>query len=42
LSIAMGQAEEHVKRQAVVVTGANTEDGAALAIERYILPRSPH
>ena len=42
LSIAMGRAEEHVKRQAVVVTGANTEDGAALAIERYILPRSPH
>jgi hypothetical protein len=28
-----------VKRQADVVTGANTEDGAAQAIERYILPR---
>ena len=39
LSIAMGQAEEAVKRQADVVTGANTEDGAAQAIERYILPR---
>ena len=39
LSIAMGQAEEEVRRQADVVTGANTEDGAALAIERYILPR---
>ncbi|MHC8394748.1 HAD family hydrolase [Pseudomonas sp. LB3P93] len=39
LSIAMGQAEEAVKRQADVVTGANTEDGAAQAIEQYILPR---
>jgi Cof subfamily protein (haloacid dehalogenase superfamily) len=39
LSIAMGQSEEAVKRQADVVTGANTEDGAAQAIERYILPR---
>ncbi|MNR59963.1 putative phosphatase YwpJ [compost metagenome] len=39
LSIAMGQAEEAVKRQADVVTGANTEDGAAQAIKRYILPR---
>ncbi|MDB5996011.1 MAG: hydrolase [Pseudomonas sp.] len=37
LSIAMGQAEEAVKRQADVVTGPNTEDGAAQAIERYIL-----
>jgi Cof subfamily protein (haloacid dehalogenase superfamily) len=36
-SIAMGQAEEAVKRQADVITGANTEDGAAQAIERYIL-----
>ena len=41
LSIAMGQAEEAVKHQADVVTGANTEDGAAQAIERYILPRQP-
>lgn len=39
LSIAMGQAEEAVKRQADVVTEANTEDGAAQAIEKYILPR---
>jgi hydroxymethylpyrimidine pyrophosphatase-like HAD family hydrolase len=38
LSIAMGQAEEAIKRQADVITAANTEDGAALAIERYILP----
>ncbi|WP_095194159.1 HAD family hydrolase [Pseudomonas sp. Irchel 3A7] len=39
LSIAMGQAEEAVKRQADVVTASNAEEGAALAIERYILPR---
>ncbi|MGE8149982.1 HAD family hydrolase [Pseudomonas vancouverensis] len=38
LSIAMGQAEEAVRRQADVVTAANTEDGVAQAIERYILP----
>ena len=37
LSIAMGQAEEVVKRQASVVTGGNVEDGAAEAIERFIL-----
>ena len=41
LSIAMGQAEEAVKRHADVVTGANTEDGAAQAIEQYIL-NHPH
>ncbi|WP_422777760.1 HAD family hydrolase [Pseudomonas mediterranea] len=39
LSIAMGQAEEAIKRQADVITASVTEDGAALAIERYILPR---
>lgn len=39
LSIAMGQAEEQVKRQADVITGSNLEDGAAEAIERYILMR---
>ncbi|KAB0494202.1 HAD family hydrolase [Pseudomonas vancouverensis] len=38
LSIAMGQAEEAVRRQADVVTAANSEDGVAQAIERYILP----
>jgi hypothetical protein len=38
LSIAMGQAEDAVKRQADVVTGPNTEDGVADAIEKYILP----
>ena len=37
LSIAMGQAEETVKRQANVVTGSNIEDGAAQAFERFIL-----
>ncbi|WP_271043188.1 HAD family hydrolase [Pseudomonas sp. VB3] len=39
LSIAMGQAEEVVKRQANLVTGSNVEDGAAEAIERLILHR---
>lgn len=37
LSIAMGQAEETVKRQANVVIGSNVEDGAAEAFERFIL-----
>lgn len=37
LSIAMGQAEEAVKRHASVVTGSNVEDGVAEAIERFIL-----
>jgi Cof subfamily protein (haloacid dehalogenase superfamily) len=39
LSIAMGQAEESVRSQADVVTGSNLEDGVAMAIDRYILPR---
>lgn len=39
LSIAMGQSDDSVKRQADVVTGPNTEDGAAQAIERYLLRR---
>lgn len=39
LSIAMGQAEDAVKREATVITGSNLEDGAADAIERYILRR---
>ena len=39
LSIAMGQADEAVKRQADVVTAPNTEDGVAQAIEKYILRR---
>ncbi|MBD8150760.1 HAD family hydrolase [Pseudomonas fluorescens] len=37
LSIAMGQAEDTVKRQASVVTGSNVEDGAAEAFERFVL-----
>ena len=37
LSIAMGQAEEAVKRQANVVTGSNIEEGAAQAFEHFIL-----
>ena len=37
LSIAMGQAEETVKRQANVVTGSNVDDGAAVR-----LPKSTH
>ena len=37
LAIAMGQAEEMVKRQADVITGSNSEDGAAQAIEQFIL-----
>ncbi|WP_085586908.1 MULTISPECIES: Cof-type HAD-IIB family hydrolase [unclassified Pseudomonas] len=39
LSIAMGQAPEEIRRQADAVTGSNSEDGVAQAIERYILPR---
>ncbi|WP_016963255.1 MULTISPECIES: Cof-type HAD-IIB family hydrolase [Pseudomonas] len=39
LSIAMGQAPEQVKGEADVITGSNQEDGAAEAIERYILMR---
>lgn len=39
LSIAMGQAEEVVKQQANVVTGTNREDGAAEAIEHFVLNR---
>jgi len=39
LSIAMGQAETGVKTQANYITGSNAEDGLAMAIEQYILPR---
>jgi Cof subfamily protein (haloacid dehalogenase superfamily) len=38
LAIAMGQAPASVKAAAQVVTAANTEDGFAAAIRRYILP----
>jgi Cof subfamily protein (haloacid dehalogenase superfamily) len=37
LSIAMGQASEDVKRAARRVTGSNTQDGFADAIERFVL-----
>ena len=37
LSIAMGNANEEVKRQATHVTKSNAEDGFAAAIERYVL-----
>jgi hydroxymethylpyrimidine pyrophosphatase-like HAD family hydrolase len=37
LSIAMGQSTEGVKRAARRVTTANTEEGFAEAIERYVL-----
>ncbi len=36
-SIAMGQASDEVRRAANVVTGANTEEGFAAAIEKFIL-----
>lgn len=41
LAIAMGQAAEDVREAADEVTASNEEDGVALAIERFILPRAP-
>lgn len=41
LSIAMGNAPEDVQESAMVVTGPNTHDGWAEAIERHVLPRAP-
>ena len=38
-SVAMGQAPDAVKAQADAVTGPNTEDGFAAAIEELVLPR---
>jgi Cof subfamily protein (haloacid dehalogenase superfamily) len=40
LSIAMGNASPEVQRAARRVTAANTEEGFATAVERFILPRS--
>jgi Cof subfamily protein (haloacid dehalogenase superfamily) len=40
LSIAMGQGTDEVRAGADFVTTANTEDGFATAIERFILPRA--
>lgn len=39
LGVAMGNAPEEVKAAADAVTASNEEDGAALAIERYVLGR---
>lgn len=40
LGVAMGDAPEEVKAAADAVTASNREDGAALAIERYVLGQS--
>ncbi|XID95801.1 Cof-type HAD-IIB family hydrolase [Paenibacillaceae bacterium WGS1546] len=37
LGVAMGNAQEEVKRAANVVTGTNNEDGVAQAIQHYVL-----
>ena len=39
LGVAMGNAPEEVLAAADAVTGTNVQDGAAQAIERYILGR---
>ena len=41
LSIAMGNAPEDVQGAAMIVTGPNTHDGWADAIEAHVLPRAP-
>lgn len=41
LGVAMGQAREEVRRAARAVTGSIGEDGAATAIEKYILSAAP-
>ena len=40
LGVAMGNATREVKDAADAVTASNMEDGAAIAIERYILGSS--
>ncbi len=40
LSIAMGQGTDEVKASANLVTDANTADGFARAVERFVLPRA--
>jgi Cof subfamily protein (haloacid dehalogenase superfamily) len=40
LSIAMGNADQQVQEAADFVTSSNEEDGFALAVERWILPRA--
>ena len=39
-SVAMGQAPDDVKAEAAAVTGPNTQDGFARAVETLILPRA--
>ena len=39
-SVAMGQAPDEVKARANAVSDANTDDGFAHAVDRYILPRA--
>jgi Cof subfamily protein (haloacid dehalogenase superfamily) len=41
LAVSMGQGTEAVKAGAHFVTSANTEDGFARAVDRFILPRAP-
>jgi hypothetical protein len=41
LSIAMGNASPQVQAQADLVTGPNSDEGFASAIERFILSRAP-
>lgn len=40
LSIAMGQASEHVAAQAHFVTASNTEEGWSKAIQSFVIPRA--
>jgi hydroxymethylpyrimidine pyrophosphatase-like HAD family hydrolase len=40
-AVAMGQADEIVKAAAKTVTGTNTEDGVAMAIDRILKTGSP-
>jgi transaldolase len=40
LSIAMGNASDEVKRQAMFVTSSYSDEGFANAVERFILPRA--
>ena len=40
LSIAMGQGTDEVKASADLVTDANTAEGFAHAVERFVLPRA--
>jgi len=40
LSIAMGNAGDDVKAAATEVTSSNSEEGFALAVERFVLPRA--